>query len=64
MYLSFVSSRMGILGKYFVQDHFGKPEIKKFCYHTICDLSCASATVLVRNIQGRIYILLAFADFG
>ena len=26
---------------YFVQDSFGKPEIKKFCYHMTCDLSCA-----------------------
>ena len=29
----------------------GKPEIKKFCYHTYCDLSCASVTVHVRNAQ-------------
>ena len=42
--LSFVSNRMSILGKYLVQDSFGKPEIKIFCYHTTCDLSCASVT--------------------
>ena len=57
---------MGTLGKYFVQDSFGKYEIKKFCNHTTCNLSCASVTVDVRNTQGRIYMLLlqAFAVFG
>ena len=59
MYLSFVSYRMDILGKYFVQDSFGKPEIKTFCYQRTCDLSCASVTVHVRNTQGRFYMILA-----
>ena len=54
---------MGILGKYFVQDNFWKPEIKQVCYHTTCDLSCASATADIRNIEGRIYMLLVFAVF-
>ena len=54
------------VGKYFVQDSFGKPEIKTFCYHTSCDLSCASVTVHVDNAhgQGRIYMLLVFTLFG
>ena len=61
---------MGTLGKYFVQDSFGKYEIKKFCNHKTCNLSCASVTVDVHNAQGRIYMLLlqlllqAFAVFG
>ena len=60
MYLSFVSNRMGILGTYFVQDSFEKPEIETFCYQRTCDLSCASVTVHVHNTQGQIYMLLAF----
>ena len=44
-----------------MQDSFGKPEITRFCYHTTCDLSCASVTVHdVRNVQGRIYMLMVF----
>ena len=48
-----------------MQDGFGKPEIKKFCYHTTCDSSCASVMVHdVRNAQGRIYIPLVLTVSG
>ena len=48
-----------------MKERFGKPEIKKFCYHTACDLSCASVMVHLCNAKAEfICYWLVFTLFG